>query len=460
MTVSTLVRPAPRPDPRRLRRIVLPALKATVAAAAIVAVDLLIRQCLPESASVLLPVLTFAAGIALARRFVGRDEPQPSEVDNSKTRIDRAAVELENLASGHRQPVPPGPATIGQDRDSEQTNCEVISFAAATLTHAGVAYASKELGQYHLFTDILSKQMASVSESSEAAAKTILQNLTEMDNQNRVLVSFIQQSGSNEQVVKVVAQIEAEMKACQDLLRRFVDKQQADAQDGVEQRSRVVAQIRNVLEMLEKVDGIARQTRMLSFNISIEAARAGDFGRGFSVIGDEVRRLASEVGDLSKEVRERVETLTQVITKNLQQESEQREHDEHDAVAKIAGTLGAMSDDLKTLIGHQRDTLSKVEIENESISHTLIDAIGSIQFQDIIRQQLEQLISMAEMVSDHTQTVRAALDQPQGDFSPTSLSQKLDDLFGSYVMESQCATHLSAQGQEVATKSAPRIELF
>ena len=119
-----------------------------------------------------------------------------------------------------------------------------------------------------------------------------------------------------------------------------------------------------------------------------------------------------------------------------------------------------MSDDLKTLIGHQRDTLSKVESENESISHTLIDAIGGIQFQDVIRQQLEQLISMAEMVSEHMRTVRAALDEPQGDFSLTSLSQKLDDLFGSYVVEFQCATHLSAQGQDVATKPAPRIELF
>jgi len=67
---------------------------------------------------------------------------------------------------------------------------------------------------------------------------------------------------------------------------------------------------------------------------------------------------------------------------------------------------------------------------------------------------------MAEMVSDHMQTVGAALDEPQGDFSATSLSQKLDDLFGSYVMERQCATHLSAQGQAVTTEAAASIELF
>jgi hypothetical protein len=138
----------------------------------------------------------------------------------------------------------------------------------------------------------------------------------------------------------------------------------------------------------------------------------------------------------------------------------QREQGEHDAVANITETLSALGGNTMMLVANQRDTLSKVESENESIAHTLMEAIGSVQFQDIIRQQLEHLISMAKMVNDHMQTVGAALDEPQGDFSLTSLSQKLDDLFGSYVMESQCATHLSAQGQDVATESVPRIELF
>jgi methyl-accepting chemotaxis protein len=302
--------------------------------------------------------------------------------------------------------------------------------------------------------------MASVSELSEEAAKNILANLTQIDSQNSALVSFIKQSGSNEQVAKVVALIESQMKGCQVLLKRFVDRQQADAQDGAEQRSKVVAETQGVLNLLENVDAIARQTRMLSFNVSIEAAHAGEFGRGFAVIGDEIRKLASEVHELSRGVRERVETLTLTITKDLQQESEQREQGEHDAVANIAKTLTALSDNLVTLVTHQRDTLSKVESENESIAHPVMDAMGNIQFQDIVRQQLKQLISMAEMVSDHMQSVGAALDEPHGDFSAASLSQKLDDQFGSYVMERQFTTHLSAQGQAATKEAVASIELF
>ena len=254
MAVSTLFQPV-----RRSNRW-LSVLRATGFAATIVAADLLIGRYLSESAEVLLRVLTIAAGMALAPRLVGREGPEPSEADNAATRMDRAAIELETLAIDNRSPAPLGGAAIGQDRHCKETDGEVIPFPAATQTTAGVAYAATELGQYHLFTDILNKEMASVSELSEQAAKSILENLTEIDNQNSVLVNFIEQSGSNEQVAKVVARIETQMKGCQDLLKRFVDKQQANAQNAAEQRSQVVGQTRGVLDLLEKVDGIARQT--------------------------------------------------------------------------------------------------------------------------------------------------------------------------------------------------------
>jgi methyl-accepting chemotaxis protein len=436
------------------------ALSATVVAAGIVALDLLARRCLPEGASVLLPVLTFAAGIMVSRRLAEREQPEASAAENAKSRIDRAAAELEGLSIGNRRPIASDRSTTVQEQNGTAEEGQVLSFQAAETANAGVVYASKELAEYHLFTEILSRQMVSVSEISEEAAKNILANLTQIDGQNSALVGFIKQSGSNEQVAKVVALIESQMKGCQGLLKRFVDTQQADAQDGAAQRARVVAETQSVLNLLENVDGIARQTRMLSFNASIEAAHAGESGRGFAVIGDEIRKLASEVQELSSAVRERVETLTRTITEELQQESEQREQSEHDAVANIAKTLTALSDNLVTLVTHQRDTLSKVESENESIAQPVMDAMGNIQFQDIVRQQLKQLISMAEMVGNHMRTVGAALDEPHGDFSATSLSQKLDGQFGSYVMERQFVTHLSAQGQASTTEAVASIELF
>jgi hypothetical protein len=86
-------------------RTVFGAVGATVAATAIVAVDLLARRRLPEGVSALLPALTFAAGIMVSRRPVGREHPDASAIDDAKSRIDRAAVELENLSIGTPQPM-------------------------------------------------------------------------------------------------------------------------------------------------------------------------------------------------------------------------------------------------------------------------------------------------------------------------------------------------------------------
>jgi hypothetical protein len=86
--------------------------------------------------------------------------------------------------------------------------------------------------------------------------------------------------------------------------------------------------------------------------------------------------------------------------------------------------------------------------------------MGSIQFQDIIRQQLEQLGRMTATVDDHLRSVGAMLEERREGFPGETLTRKLDAMFSSYVMADQREAHLAARGQAATREAGSLIELF
>lgn len=303
---------------------------------------------------------------------------------------------------------------------SLRTMIQQISF-----TSEQVAASSEELTasteQTKLGTDQIATSIQEVAIGADAQGQGANESSKAMQ---EITINIQQVSETVASVSGAATETSQEAYLGNESLQQVI-KQMTHINEAVNESSSVIKQLgehsKEIGKIIEAITGIADQTNLLALNAAIEAARAGEHGKGFAVVADEVRKLAEQ----SKESADHITTLINQIQRDTTHAVDVMDKGTKEMVVgmEVVHETGDGFQRILKSIEHVTGQVQEVTAISEEI------AAGAEQ----VNASIEEMANIAQTSASNTQNVASAAEEQLASMeeillSSSSLSNMAEDL--------------------------------
>ena len=302
--------------------------------------------------------------------------------------------------------------------------------------------------------DFVNQQLEVVSNDTNESAIALVLHMRNLSDNAENLVRYI-----NAAITKISAMDGGVNESVEFIVRigHFIQEIPAKISADIHSIQGASGVIDGLSHLVDSIKEISFQTDILAVNASIQAAHAGDAGLGFKIVADEVRKLAVN----SNQAAEMIETGLSEARKTIQDGLKFKFLDEvmqqMSEAARVMDVVQELENSHEDARQYYRTLFTVINQNNTKLAADIAEVLGSIQYQDIVRQRIERMQSATQRRNQLLLQFMEELERTNGHLAD-DFAEQMNIVLNDYI--EQESYHGNSLNSDADNNQPPKFELF